>query len=361
MKSAKDDDPLKGFALKEQLVSECRAMAQHAFANGLKVPGEIVKVLQAIAAQGVGEDPAKLQNAPDGAVAQLAAIHAQLAEIVAPAKPRSILLLITEGAKGKFWQFLGPVPLVRRMMAIAIFSLIALIGISLAPDVDGNPERFNLFSQYKGASLLLNQLFLLSAAAIGASFAALFLANEYIQDGTFDPVYESSYWARFVLGLLAGMMLGSLVPIESYIGTASDAAPAKGAPQGFGRPILALLGGFSADLLFRILNRLIDAVDALVRGDTADIVAAQEQAAKARLAEQSTQNRLQLATMLTKLQQQLGPSVTPEDIKQELNRLQSELIAPGSYSIRDGGGTEGPAPQRAETVAGKSPSGSQST
>ncbi len=55
MKNAQDDDPLKGFALREELVQECQAMAEHAFANGLKVPGDIVKALETYAAQGVGE------------------------------------------------------------------------------------------------------------------------------------------------------------------------------------------------------------------------------------------------------------------------------------------------------------------
>jgi hypothetical protein len=37
-------------------------------------------------------------------------------------------------------------------------------------------------------------------AGLGACFAALFLANRYIAEGTFDPKYESSYWIRFILG-----------------------------------------------------------------------------------------------------------------------------------------------------------------
>lgn len=358
MKNAKDGDPLKGFALKDQLVRECQAMAQHAFANGLKVPPEIVKVLQAYPVQGVGEqgvEPAKGQDAPDDAVEQLAPIHGRLAEIVAPAKPRSILLLITEGARGKVWRFLGPVPLIRRMMGIAILSLIALVGISVSPSVNGNPENFSLLEN-DGISLLLNQLFLLSAAAMGASFAALFQANQYIQEGTFDPVYESSYWIRFVLGLLAGTMLGSLIPIESYVGTPSEGAAAGGSLQGLGRPLLALLGGFSAGLVYRILNRLIAAVEALVRGETRDIVAAQEQAAKARLAEQSIQNRLHLLTMLGKLESQIAGSVDPELLRKELEKIQAELITPGSYSLREREDGDGAGTASSTTVAGKTSS-----
>ena len=56
-----------------------------------------------------------------------------------------------------------------------------------------------------GHVLLYNLLFLIAAAGLGASFQALFQANRYVVAGTFDPKYESSYWIRFVLGLIAGL------------------------------------------------------------------------------------------------------------------------------------------------------------
>ena len=344
MKVSVPSQPTGELSLRDQLLHECLAMARYALSSGSKVPGNLVQSLEALerrlslipalpAQAGDGSPPANKQEAEPPSVLRdqagqdiqrLTLIHNQLAEIIAPATPRTLLEI--EAAKENGLKFIGPVPLVRRMVGVAIVSLTTFIGISLSPQVDGNPEKFSLFLN-DGLSLFLNQLFLLSAAGIGASFSALFVAYRYIQDRTFDPLYESSYWIRFVQGLLAGVMLATLIPIESY----QDKA---GTFQGFGQPLLALLGGFSADLVYRIINRLISAVESLVQGDTRDMVTAREQTSRARLAEQSVQNRLQLAARLTKLQHQLNTSPDPEQLRQELARIQDDLITPGSYETK---------------------------
>jgi hypothetical protein len=120
-------------------------------------------------------------------------------------------------------------------------------------------------------------------------------------------------------------MLASLIPIGGVDG--GDFL----APQGLEKPLLALLGGFSAAVVYRILQRLVDSVESLVRGDVRDTLAAQEQATKEKMAEQDVQNRLQLAARLTKLQQQMPSAQDPDAIAQELERIQSDLLTPGSY------------------------------
>ena len=124
---------------------------------------------------------------------------------------------------------------------------------------------------------------------------------------------------------MAGIMLASLIPIGGVDG--GDFL----APQGLEKPLLALLGGFSAAVVYRILQRLVDSVESLVRGDVRDTLAAQEQATKEKMAEQDVQNRLQLAARLTKLQQQMPSAQDPDAIAQELERIQSDLLTPGSY------------------------------
>ena len=44
---------------------------------------------------------------------------------------------------------------------------------------------------------------------------ALFEANKYVVASTFDPKYESSYWIRFVLGLIAGLLLSKFVSLKT--------------------------------------------------------------------------------------------------------------------------------------------------
>lgn len=278
-------------------------MARYALTSGLVVPADAVEKLESIAAQARREGPDS--DSPDlttdhsragddvlsdtdgnGIVRLLATIHDQLARIVAPATPRTIHLLAMESAKGGFWHFLGPVPLVRRMMLAAIICLFAIVALSLSDQVN----MVNIGKDWlvlSGYVLLNNLLFLLASAGLGASFQALFQANRYVVAGTFDPKYESSYWIRFVLGLIAGLLLAELVPLRS-----AEATETGGIIGGFGKPALAMLGGFASAVIYRLIHRLITAVESLVRGETRDIIDTREQTAKARADEEIGRNRL---------------------------------------------------------------------
>jgi len=204
---------------------------------------------------------------------------------------------------------------------VAILSLIALVAISSLTPVNGHMD----WQKDQGIHLLLEELFLISAAAIGASFIALFEANRFIADGTYDPKYDAAYWSRFVLGIIAGMILAMLIPMGKLDPSTNEIQGPMGAMT---KPTLAMLGGFSAKVVYRILRRLVDTVESLVRGETRDVVAAQGQAASARYAEQEAQNRISLATSLTKLQQQLNSSGDPEAIRGELDRILNKLVPP---------------------------------
>jgi hypothetical protein len=243
-------------------------------------------------------------------------------DIISPVKPQTLMFLMHEKRKICFFRFLAPVRFIRNMMLIAIFSLGAMILISLSDKVDGNPHNFSLFFN-NGLSLLLNELFLLSAAAIGASFSTLFSANRHLKSVTFDPSYETSYWIRFVLGLLGGIIIATLIPIEQ-----NDAATGSGSLKGFGQPLLALLGGFSAQVVYYILSRLTKALESLFRGDDTDAIMAKEETIKARLSGQSMQNRLSLSTKLARLRSKIDYGDDSEKIKKEFDRIQSELTAP---------------------------------
>ncbi len=189
--------------------------------------------------------------------------------------------------------------------------------MSLSPGVNTSSIEKTLF-EMDGLPLFLNLFFLMTAAGLGACFSALFQANRYIADGTFDPKFESSYWIRFVLGLMAGMMLAEIIPLPHGEG-------GVGAPASVARPTLAMLGGVSAAVVYRILNRLIEAVESLVRGETREIVASREQALRAELSEKSAQAKIQLAASLMQLHNQVASNASHEEINKEIDRLVSKL------------------------------------
>lgn len=159
-----------------------------------------------------------------------------------------------------------------------------------------------------GASALVNEIFFLAAGGIGAAFAALFRAYVYIAEGTYDPKYESSYWIRFILGLMAGVLLPALVPL----GTTSSAVT---------RPALALVGGFSAALVYRILQRLVDVVGSIFQDGNQPLPQVADPLALPGGAE-----RLALVSELTKLGEQLKAGGASGGAAVAVQRLLKTLV-----------------------------------
>ncbi|MGE5343827.1 MAG: hypothetical protein ACM3SY_20345 [Candidatus Omnitrophota bacterium] len=292
--------------IEEHLKSECEAMAKYALGNNLKVPPELIGSLQRYLKEGSAE-----QGDHTVEVENLVIIHDQLAKIIEPAKPRLVLYLNQEARKNNLLKFLGPVPFIRRMMGVALISLVLFILISLSPAIDANSNDWDPLTS-SGFGLFMRELFLLSAASIGVSFISLFRSNRYIADGTFDAAFESSYWVRYILGIMAGFLLATLIPVENSI------------KSGFAKPLLALLGGFSTDVVYEILNRIVEAVKSMISGDMRAVIETQKQSLKTRMEGEQTQNRFLLASEIIKMKQQLAEA--PEEVKQKLDQLANKMI-----------------------------------
>lgn len=234
--------------LYHQVERECIAMMNHAFSSGMMVPPGLVGEFEQLGPQNFEKDTRKRCE-------RLASIHNRLSRLVKPAKPSTLLLIEDEMNKGGYWVFLGRIPLIRRMMATALLSLLCLIMCSLTAYINEESMKTNLFNS-EGIELLVTFIFLLSAAGLGASFSGLFKANEYVLKGTYEPKYETSYWVRLVVGLISGILMTQLIPFEEngYGMTAAN----------IGKPTIALLCGFSANLVYSILNRLVETVQSMV-------------------------------------------------------------------------------------------------
>jgi hypothetical protein len=296
--------------------SECEAMAKFALSSGLKVPGNLLRRLRALQVAIDSND----NDLTGELMSRLGECHNQLSHLVAPATPRTILLLDSAAGQKTLLRFLGPLPLIRQMMVTALLSLAALIIITLSPNVNGSDHNSNILLG-SGLTLLLNEMFLLSAAALGASFSALFIANRYIQEGTFDPRYNVSYWMRFVLGIIAGFILAALIDVDAFQASSNSSVTTP-----FARPLLAMLGGFSASVVYRILNRLAESVESIFRGDVRDQVRNGIESERNKLKVETEQNRSHLAYRLMALQQKGGSAETVTALQDEINTLVRDLI-----------------------------------
>ena len=145
--------------------------------------------------------------------------------------------------------------------------------------------------------------------------------NDYISKGTYEPSYQASYWIRFLLGIIAGLLLAVLISEKSIQG---DGMLSKGVI----RPLLAILGGFSADLLYTFLNRMVETFKSLFEGSTQSVIDAKAMETKSKLASLEIDNRMKLAQNLIQMQQTIGAETDPEQIKEQLNEMLKNLTQP---------------------------------
>lgn len=231
---------------KVQVRQQCYVLLKYALDAGKEVSTDIINNLEK----------------SDLSLGDLITIYNHLSKAISPAKPKSIFLIEEQSKKNHFWQFLGPIPLVQKMVILSSILLIKFIVLSLSPDINQQTIQLGIFNS-SGRVLLLNLLFILSSAGIGTTFSSLFKIQSFISNGTYDSKYESSYWINFILGLFAGIILAEMIPVET-----GDAKLIK--------PLLALLGGFSASLVYRILNRLVEAVESIFKGDPTKLMEAEK-------------------------------------------------------------------------------------
>jgi hypothetical protein len=293
-------------SLGDELLVGCQAMARHALASGLSVAGQILQDIERLAAV---REASRGDDAwpPSGhALATLVRAHAELARLVAPATPRTILLL-AESRDARLGM-LGPVRLVRHMLVAVVVLLVAFVTLAMSAEI--NLSGGDIFRQ-SGLPVLLNELFFLAAGGLGASFYALFTAYRYVAAGTYDPKYESTYWIRFILGLMAGLLLPALIP--------------AGGGETLTRPLLALLGGFSAVLLYRLLESLVESVEALIKAGPRERRAQAAERAARDAADAASRERLALIGELRRLEETAERGGDARELARALQRLQDSL------------------------------------
>jgi len=274
---------------------------------------------------------------------ELMMVHQDLSASVYPAAPSTIVLL--EEQKKKPLRFLGPVPLVQRMTLLAFICLITTVGLFLFKEVDAMTVNQNILNFEDPMKFILNELVILSIAAAGASFYALFEAYKYISNASYDTKYESIYWIRFILGIMSGVILAQFIFIDptSYGGTPADTAGGSQSLGGFitYKPLLAFLGGFSARVVHKILNSLVDSLETFISGSARDMLRAREASAKVQIddkintikrenAANETNNRFQSALKLLRLQEELknGNGSNTQELQVALQDLINEQLGP---------------------------------
>lgn len=316
--------------LQNQTLQECEIMLKYALENGKNVDPQVLRQIKELQDQ-------QLNNAnsrsTESNIDDIGSLHNLLAKAISPATPSTVVLM--EKTKGRFFAFLGPVPMVRKMMFLTLICLAAFLGLFIAPEVDSSTINGDILS-YEPKKFLLNELFIVSAAALGAAFYALFEAYKYVSAASYDSKYDSIYWIRFVLGVVSGVILAQFL----FVGDSgiSDTTSGNMAIITY-KPLLAFLGGFSSRVVHKILESLVDSIETFISGSARDAVAAREAAAKTATenkikslqeenARQEAANRLASVVQLMQLQEKLKGGANPATIEAALKELINQTIQP---------------------------------
>jgi hypothetical protein len=305
---------------------------QHAFSTGRVVPVEVmVRLDQAVssadglsvvAAPDSRDDALIAEAAARGAptmemsrFVSLAVAHAGLARAIAPATPEAVLLMADERERHPLWSELGPLPLVRQMLGLALLSLIVLLAVSISTAVNAENMAKSLL-ELSGFPLLMVEAFLVSAASLGACFANLQRINTLISDGTYDPRFQSTYWTRWVMGVISGVILSQIVYRFFLAHSGGDTSVGVTA-DAIAQPILALLGGYSVDFVHGVLKRAINTVGNFFSVPMDGAADNQRPA----IAEALAQERLATASELAQLQRALSDNSDVEETRKRLGAL----------------------------------------
>lgn len=298
----------------EQLELECRAMVSYALKQGMAMspdlPGRLAELRVMPGASLHGESGAR----------ELASLHRQLVRAIHPATPQAVVLIERERLRGGWLRWLGPIPLIRTLTLTSVGCLASVVGLAMSSLVNAHNITLG-FLDSSGSTLGWNVMFILACAGLGAAFSALFQAHRYVADATYDPRFDSSYAARMILGLIAGLILVELLPENLF---------AESSLGAFGKPALAMMGGFSASAVYRLLQRMVEVMETVVRGDSGQQSAATIQSQRASAEYESIRARGELAAGLLDLQREMQADPRLDQVRQQLTGLARQMMSDDS-------------------------------
>jgi len=250
----------------------------------------------------------KIADAIEPDKEELAKMLNELTALCLPATPCSLENTIP---RAKLFHNWGPMftPFIRDIWFISIVCLVGYIVLSY------------INTLYPGNIIYL-QLLLMFSAFLGACFYTLNTAKRYVLSRTFDDYYIANYYSRIVIGVIAGIILANIIKVN-YFPTPGNDAGSKILFQ-MTPSLFALLGGFSAEAVVKILNRLVAMLMTLVEGETKDLIDSRVQELKNKMeANNIKQNMMNVSELYSLLE---SPSIKADDnakgkIKELINKL----------------------------------------
>lgn len=223
-------------ALKPKIKQEINMMLNHALHSGKKIPEGVMALLHS------------------GHTAQLIKAHGFICDALAPATPETIMYTRKFYDKKKRFVLFSPIPLVRNFTVISIVAVLSLVISSLSSEVNTETLSKGVLNNH-GFSLLINLLFLCSAALMGASFFLLSKLTKEVKEASLSADDATYYWTMLIMGILSGMILSEGVSVNT------DAVSASVETN---RLVFAILGGFSSEVVYKILQNIMQKIQSAI-------------------------------------------------------------------------------------------------
>ena len=211
------------------LTSEINLMMAFAGNNGLIINTEVNGLIQS-------ESIDDLINA-----------HNLLCKNVAPATPKSIGYTNRIRMNNRTRSVFRQIPLVRNLILLALFFLIAFVLTAITPEVSNDSLDKGVLGN-DGWSLFYNLSFLASVAGLGVLFHLLKSVATSVRRSTLVPEETINYIAQILLGVISGLLLSEVIIFYTQDSENINL---------FNKSVLALVGGFSSDAIFTVLEGLI--------------------------------------------------------------------------------------------------------
>lgn len=295
---------------------ECEAMLAFYFSRGISVSAEHADEIGGLA----GFLMLGIDKRADIPMASLDRMHRLLADAISPALPRTIELMHWDARNHRLLhRWVAPVPTIRSLVLFRLVSLGAVIA-SIYFGENSQVYKVSVLS-LTGREFFHVITFYLGLAGLGSAFSVLYDARTYVVEGTYDPRIGSNYGIRIILGVVSGMILTQLIaqPELADVG-ATEGGGVSDIP--YGMPILALLGGFASQFVYKGLNRMVEAMSSIFEPSRRDVLAAKVQEAKvaAQKSEMTaTADRIAAAaSVFSTLQKNPSAAGSPEVLEQLL-------------------------------------------
>ena len=214
------------------------------------------------------------------------------------------------------------VPLVRWLVIGTLVFLVGFVLLAATPQARAASAGLGLgegVSSQDFGALLLRELFLLCAAALGACLTALYRAGKEVARGSYDPEFDHTFLQRILLGMAAGLVIAELLPF----GADGDTGLST-----LGRPAVALVGGFAADVAHSVLSRLVAALETLFSGNQEDQSDALRELAQKRAEEVLAQADKAALNKLLEIRRIASSGAPTRAIIEEIDRMITMVAAP---------------------------------